>query len=118
MKFSQLPDHIKLDIASNKYQDIETLSDLTPEMIAYLDLESPNELFDRFLTWNGIMGYSGMIHGAHEAIFGGASAKALKECLEDVHEWLTEGKVDGVGVDEEQVRDSILTILLMQGGAR
>jgi len=36
-----------------------------------------------------------------------AAAPEMLECLQDVIEWLTSGKVDGVGFDHAQVEDTI-----------
>jgi hypothetical protein len=51
LDINEIPDNVLSDIMENRETELES------------DVEqfSPQEAFDYFLTWNGIMGYTGMI---------------------------------------------------------
>ena len=80
MKFTQLPVYIQKCIAFRTY-DIDSLAELSIEQIHLLEMDNPEELFEKYLEWEGIRGYSMAIHHAHEAIFGATDAykKALNK---------------------------------------
>lgn len=70
MKFSQLPAHIQRAIAGNINDLNSNIHELTLHQVAELELESPQELFNRWLTWQGIMGWTTEIEDAYRAIYG------------------------------------------------
>ena len=65
--FASLPTNVKNDIANLKFDcNADELGEL---YLKELSFYSADELFDMFLTYNGIIGYSYVIHQAHEACY-------------------------------------------------
>lgn len=58
-----------MDIACNVYDIEDNLDNLTEGMLVNLNLLSPDELFDHWLRWNGIIMYASVIHKVHTEIF-------------------------------------------------
>lgn len=112
MKFSQLPPHLRLNIARATF-DIDKLDDLTPEQINNLDLDSPQELFARWLQWEGILGYTDRLIETWETIKGPALTRPqlkavglLINNLEFLLDKCSCGALDGA--TPETIRENIM----------
>lgn len=57
---------------ANDMADGPAVASVTAEEKRLLTL-SDDELWDAYLTWNGVIGFSSRFHEAHEAIFGSSS---------------------------------------------
>ena len=68
-RYNNLPKHIQDCISNNKFDCNSSKLDVL--QILTLNGMSADELFDSFLTWNGFIGYTAMIHNAHVAIYKG-----------------------------------------------
>jgi hypothetical protein len=64
----KIPSHIVDDIAAN--MDLDTCNE---EHRARLARMSPEELMDKFLNWQGIIGYTDMIINTYKALKGAES---------------------------------------------
>jgi len=60
--------------------DKTTLSELTEPEFADLNSMSANEIFDAILIWEGIMGYTDMIHSLHEQLWPASVDCRCPEC--------------------------------------
>lgn len=68
MKFNQLPETLQKEICG-WIHDTEDLSKLSQIGRDNLNALTPAEMFDAFLSWHGIIGYTEKIMDAHYNIF-------------------------------------------------
>jgi hypothetical protein len=68
--FEKLPKWIQAEIVQYTFDTETKVETLTQKQRDKLNLESPAELFESWLIWTGIIGYTCQIQDVHSAIFG------------------------------------------------
>jgi hypothetical protein len=70
MLFKTLPPWLQLDLIQYFFNTETTLETLTVSQKKRMEEASPTELFDSWLIWTGIIGYTQPILTVHELLFG------------------------------------------------
>jgi hypothetical protein len=71
MKFSELSLSVQDAIACNLY-NVNDATELTESQRVELEYLTPNEAFEAYCEWNGLIRWSGILHQVHEEIYGGS----------------------------------------------